>query len=271
MALVNKCDLTCSCGEQFITEYVGYIFADMDPELKASLLNNSFNSAICPACGNNFVLDHPFLYRDEVNGLWIEVGYSQEAVETECAPVIVGHHLDCQKNYRHFKVADRTELLTTLFREDQKLAKLSEELREQKPLLIAAKPGEVPEVLFYEHKGVQLCQRLPSFQLPVTSEKWIAQYCAALVMHNPFSSTLGSEKAKDWLSVWDKTKSQASLGLYEDFAVSYANFSDDASSFGSNEPERADFFSRLDKLESDSYLICCIDELRDAHLAGQTT
>jgi hypothetical protein len=270
MALVNKCDLTCSCGEKFITEYVGYLFADMDLELKAALLNNSFNSATCPVCGKIFVLDHPFLYRDEGNGLWIEVGYSQETIEAEHAPVIVGHYLDYQKNYRHFKVADRTELITILFREDQKLAKLAKELQQQTPLLIATRPGEIPEVLFYEHKGIQLCQRFHSFQPLVVSETWIAQYCAALAMYNPFSSTLGSEKAQDWLSVWGKTKDQMSVGLYEDFAISFANFSDDASSFADNEPERADFFSRLNKLDSHSYLLCCVDELRDAHLEGQT-
>jgi hypothetical protein len=271
MALINKCDITCRCGERFTAEYVSYVFADIDPELKESILKDHFNCAVCPKCEMTFFHEHPFIYRDEANKLWIEVGYTQNAAKGKDIPVIQGHYLEGQDNYEQFKVADRTELIAVLFSEDPELKKISCRLDENEPVLIAPQKGDIPVALFYEHQGLQLCQRLQAGHMDGKSKIWVTNYCTALAVHNLFNSRLNPADAEGWKAVWQKTKCPDSAGIYEDFAVSFADFMDDTNAFSDSRPLQTQFFTSLDPeiFSRGNYFSASFAELENALQAEQ--
>lgn len=271
IALINKCDITCRCGERFTAEYVSYVFADIDPELKKSILKDHFNCAICPNCGMTFFHEHPFIYRDEANKLWIEVGYPPDATKGKDIPVIQGYYLEGQDNYEQFKVADRTELIAVLFSEDPELRKISYRLDENGPVLITPQKGGIPVALFYEHQGLQLGQRLQASQNNGSSEIWVTNYCTAICVHNLFNSRLKTSDAQTWKVIWQKTKNEASAGIYEDFAVSFADFMTDTNAFSASQPLRTEFFTSLGSeiFNSGNYFVASFEELENAHQAEQ--
>lgn len=271
MALINKCDITCSCGERFTAEYVSYVFADIDPELKASILQDHFNCAICPKCETTFFHEHPFIYRDEANKLWIEVGYPQNATKDKEIPVIIGHYLEGQDDYQQFKVADRAELICILFDKDSELKEISNRLDENGPVLIAPQKNDIPVALFYEHQGLQLGQRLQTGHTEGTSETWVTNYCTALCVHNLFNSRLTPADTQAWQAVWQTTKSDASAGIHEDFAVSFADFMTDTNAFRTSQPLRTQFFTSLgaEIFNDSNYCVATFAELENAHRSEQ--
>nr|WP_319495075.1 CpXC domain-containing protein [uncultured Desulfobacter sp.] len=271
MALINKCDITCRCGERFTAEYVSYVFADIDPELKDAILKDHFNCAVCPQCGMTFFQEHPFIYRDEANKLWIEVGYPPNAAKGKDIPAIQGHYLEGQENYRQFKVADRAALIAVLFAEDPEFKKISSRLDENEPVFIAPQKGDIPVVLFYEYQGLQLGQRLHASHHDGKPDTWVSNYCTALAVHNLFNSRLKPADAERWNAVWQTIKHVAASGIYEDFAVSFADFMDDAKAFSGNWPLQSQFFTSLGSaiFNSGHYFAASFAELESALQAEQ--
>lgn len=133
--------------------------------------------------------------------------------------------------------------------------------------MIAPQKNDIPVALFYEHQGLQLGQRLQTGHTEGTSETWVTNYCTALCVHNLFNSRLTPADTQAWKAVWQTTKSEGSAGMYEDFAVSFADFMTDTNAFRVSQPLRTQFFTSLgpEIFNDSNYCVATFAELENAH------
>jgi hypothetical protein len=72
MSLVTVTQVKCSaCGRQYQQQVHQAIDAAKEPQLKGLLLTGRFNVAQCPQCGNQGLLNRPFLYHDPEKSLFL--------------------------------------------------------------------------------------------------------------------------------------------------------------------------------------------------------
>jgi len=74
MSLFNTVDVSCpSCGASVEFDAVFSLNADRRPDLRAAILDGSFQRQQCSACGKQFRLDPEMTYMDVGRGQWIAV------------------------------------------------------------------------------------------------------------------------------------------------------------------------------------------------------
>ncbi|MBX3604795.1 MAG: CpXC domain-containing protein [Piscinibacter sp.] len=61
------------CGSEIDVDLVVSVNADRRPDLRAAILDNSFQRQACPSCGANFRIDPEFTYMDMGRGQYIGV------------------------------------------------------------------------------------------------------------------------------------------------------------------------------------------------------
>lgn len=72
MSIFKAMQLTCPvCRKAFDYEAVHSVNADRRPDLRAAILDGSFQQVDCPSCRTRFRLDPSFNYLDVGKGLWI--------------------------------------------------------------------------------------------------------------------------------------------------------------------------------------------------------
>jgi len=71
MSLTIATQVACPvCGTQYVQKAHQAIDVSSEPQLKETLLQGKFNVSICPQCGNEGVLNLPFLYHDAEKSLF---------------------------------------------------------------------------------------------------------------------------------------------------------------------------------------------------------
>lgn len=74
MSMFKRQTLTCpACAEVFEVDVVDSVNADRRPDLRAKILDGSFQVQECPSCGATFRIDPLFNYLDIGRGQWISV------------------------------------------------------------------------------------------------------------------------------------------------------------------------------------------------------
>src|SRR5438445_8953366 len=72
MSVFNKVSVTCpSCGSSVEFNAVLSLNADRRPDLRAAVLDGSFQRQACPQCNTEFRLDPQLTYVDVARGLWV--------------------------------------------------------------------------------------------------------------------------------------------------------------------------------------------------------
>ncbi|WP_077035917.1 CpXC domain-containing protein [Pelomonas sp. KK5] len=74
MSLFQTTDAACpSCGKPVQFDLVASLNADRRPDLRAAILDGSFQRETCPHCGTAFRLEPSFNYIDQARGQWLRV------------------------------------------------------------------------------------------------------------------------------------------------------------------------------------------------------
>ena len=80
MSLFETTELACpSCGTHVLFEMVHSVNADRRPDLRAAILNGTFQLETCPSCGKAFRTDPKFTYLNLAKDEWIAVYPDPEA------------------------------------------------------------------------------------------------------------------------------------------------------------------------------------------------
>ena len=64
MSVYQPMDITCRCGHSFPTKVVHGVNIDRLPDVRDAILDGSFHTTLCPACGTHSVIEKEFLYSD---------------------------------------------------------------------------------------------------------------------------------------------------------------------------------------------------------------
>ena len=73
MSVYQPMDITCRCGHSFPTKVVHGVNIDRLPDVRDAILDGSFHTTLCPACGTHSVIEKEFLYSDFGRGTFFKV------------------------------------------------------------------------------------------------------------------------------------------------------------------------------------------------------
>jgi len=72
MSLFTPVSITCKrCGHLYTMPVVGSVNADRRPDLRAAILDHTFQDSQCPRCEHSFRMEPAFTYVDAARGQWI--------------------------------------------------------------------------------------------------------------------------------------------------------------------------------------------------------
>lgn len=84
MSLFETNDVECpSCGASVSFDLVYSVNADRKPELREAILDETFQSQDCPACGRGFRIEPELTYLHVRKGIWIGCWQTQRLAEWE--------------------------------------------------------------------------------------------------------------------------------------------------------------------------------------------
>lgn len=256
MALKAAYEIRCSCGAAFVGEVYEYVFVEHDPELKDAILSGEFNHVPCPSCGNRVHVENRFLYRDEMNNLWVWVCRTGEKTERadlardllERNTAIEGYFLDDQEAYRKFLVFGREALIELLLREDPVLKRAEgKRLKENPALHWIREQDDDPGYLFLRGDRIRVAMalRLPRKTRAGDRPKWLRSYAQGLNVHNPYSSFLDARRRRTWGRLQASEPLSDGRDEFDAFARAWARYRTDGKAFRAGFPGTCAFFDAL--------------------------
>ena len=72
MSRIESIKVKCpECGKKFKSDFWASVNIGINPELKERVLSGKINTKTCPKCGSFVKIEHPILYHDMDNKIWL--------------------------------------------------------------------------------------------------------------------------------------------------------------------------------------------------------